>query len=116
MEDRSAGVLLFFFNDTAPSEIYTLPLHDALPIYAPVVAVRRVAHLQRPVARQPVQHRQDRPVEAPPHLQIARAHLCTPVTRSPRMPPPPSTQDGAALHRPPTPQLPTPHRRQPHRP
>src|SRR2546422_6086632 len=22
----------FFFNDTAPPEIYTLPLHDALPI------------------------------------------------------------------------------------
>src|SRR3712207_8901505 len=25
-------VLFFFFNDTAPTEIYTLPLHDALPI------------------------------------------------------------------------------------
>ena len=24
-------VLCFFFNDTAPTEIYTLPLHDALP-------------------------------------------------------------------------------------
>src|SRR2546427_9160598 len=24
--------LLFFFNDTAPTEIYTLSLHDALPI------------------------------------------------------------------------------------
>src|SRR2546430_8266263 len=24
--------LFFFFNDTAPPEIYTLPLHDALPI------------------------------------------------------------------------------------
>src|SRR2546430_7525673 len=23
----------FFFNDTATTEIYTLPLHDALPIY-----------------------------------------------------------------------------------
>src|SRR3989442_7652552 len=26
----------FFFNDTATTEIYTLSLHDALPIYAPV--------------------------------------------------------------------------------
>src|SRR5258708_37041017 len=26
-------VLLFFFNDTATTEIYTLSLHDALPIY-----------------------------------------------------------------------------------
>src|SRR3712207_7805269 len=27
------GSLLFFFNDTATTEIYTLSLHDALPIY-----------------------------------------------------------------------------------
>src|SRR5438876_567546 len=26
------SILLFFFNDTAPTEIYTLSLHDALPI------------------------------------------------------------------------------------
>src|SRR5258707_3557619 len=26
--------IFFFFNDTAPTEIYTLPLHDALPISA----------------------------------------------------------------------------------
>src|SRR2546429_4936301 len=25
--------LFFFFNDPAPTEIYTLPLHDALPIF-----------------------------------------------------------------------------------
>src|SRR5256885_6843565 len=30
----------FFFNDTATTEIYTLSLHDALPIYGRVV-VRR---------------------------------------------------------------------------
>src|SRR2546429_7384450 len=27
-----AGVFFFFFNDTATTEIYTLSLHDALPI------------------------------------------------------------------------------------
>src|SRR3712207_8803363 len=27
--------MLFFFNDTATTEIYTLSLHDALPIWAP---------------------------------------------------------------------------------
>src|SRR5258708_24464845 len=27
---------LFFFNDTATTEIYTLSLHDALPIYPPL--------------------------------------------------------------------------------
>src|SRR5215203_5474832 len=30
--DRSACAPSFFFNDTAPTEIYTLSLHDALPI------------------------------------------------------------------------------------
>src|SRR6266487_7076448 len=33
----------FFFNDTATTEIYTLSLHDALPIYEPV-PVRPGAH------------------------------------------------------------------------
>src|ERR1017187_10527718 len=33
---RDAGHPFFFFNDTATTEIYTLSLHDALPIcYAP---------------------------------------------------------------------------------
>ena len=27
----------FFFNDTATTEIYTLSLHDALPIYLKIV-------------------------------------------------------------------------------
>src|ERR1039458_10887335 len=30
---RCRSVFLFFFNDTATTEIYTLSLHDALPIY-----------------------------------------------------------------------------------
>src|SRR5256885_4314386 len=29
---RPLFYLLFFFNDRAPTEIYTFPLHDALPI------------------------------------------------------------------------------------
>src|SRR3712207_8072114 len=30
--------IVFFFNDTATTEIYTLSLHDALPIYsAPII-------------------------------------------------------------------------------
>src|SRR2546427_9406576 len=29
----SPGLILFFFNDTATTEIYTLSLHDALPIF-----------------------------------------------------------------------------------
>src|SRR5947208_11154988 len=32
-------LFFFFFNDTATTEIYTLSLHDALPIYACVFAL-----------------------------------------------------------------------------
>src|SRR3712207_7547548 len=32
-------LIVFFFNDTATTEIYTLSLHDALPIYIAVDAV-----------------------------------------------------------------------------
>src|SRR2546427_13178427 len=31
----------FFFNDTATTEIYTLSLHDALPIYPPAPSETR---------------------------------------------------------------------------
>src|SRR3989449_7662488 len=34
----TVGAFFFFFNDTAPTEIYTLPLHDALPIPARLTA------------------------------------------------------------------------------
>src|SRR5256885_822668 len=33
---------LFFFNDTATTEIYTLSLHDALPISAPSASPSRL--------------------------------------------------------------------------
>ena len=33
MTSFPASTTVFFFNDTATTEIYTLSLHDALPIY-----------------------------------------------------------------------------------
>src|SRR2546422_1961688 len=33
-------LILFFFNDTATTEIYTLSLHDALPIYTLLSSTR----------------------------------------------------------------------------
>src|SRR5258708_38149163 len=39
------AILFFFFNDTATTEIYTLSLHDALPIFE--VALRVLDHLGR---------------------------------------------------------------------
>src|SRR5688572_32488182 len=41
-------VLFFFFTDTSTSEIYTLSLHDALPILSHV-AIRAVARWSRGV-------------------------------------------------------------------
>src|SRR5205809_5643784 len=34
--------IFFFFNDTATPEIYTLSLHDALPISAPGLVLRLI--------------------------------------------------------------------------
>src|SRR2546425_6817629 len=39
----------FFFNDTATTEIYTLSLHDALPIYQGTVAAAETAAPRREV-------------------------------------------------------------------
>ena len=33
-QDKILDHRFFFFNDTATTEIYTLSLHDALPIYS----------------------------------------------------------------------------------
>ncbi len=43
---RCDSVLFFFFNDTATTEIYTLSLHDALPISPQrgVADIERLAH------------------------------------------------------------------------
>src|SRR5256885_6987334 len=40
----------FFFNDTATTEIYTLSLHDALPILDPIRALPRARARERPRA------------------------------------------------------------------
>src|SRR5687768_17858925 len=41
-------LLLFFFNDTATTEIYTLSLHDALPISTPARSCVSVKSWDRP--------------------------------------------------------------------
>src|SRR3712207_8035668 len=48
--------ILFFFNDTATTEIYTLSLHDALPIWGST---------GRPGHRGPAPHRSRRAVRRP---------------------------------------------------
>src|SRR2546430_12849217 len=45
------SVLYFFFNDTATTEIYTLSLHDALPICVRVDGLPRRRRRARPSPR-----------------------------------------------------------------
>src|SRR6266853_6934298 len=45
----------FFFNDTATTEIYTLSLHDALPIPPPSATLRRLLFAAPPRAQAPRQ-------------------------------------------------------------
>src|SRR5947209_11906729 len=37
-------VFIFFFNDTATTEIYTLSLHDALPIFAATEIIEKLVY------------------------------------------------------------------------
>src|SRR2546426_2077576 len=56
--------LFFFFNDTATTEIYTLSLHDALPILSPRRG-GRVSHRRR-------QRRRDHAVTEPESSRIGQ--------------------------------------------
>src|SRR5688572_32999600 len=70
----------FFFNDTATTEIYTLSLHDALPIYLPIHAGRRAGHVRagglvRPDRRRlPLDRKSTRLNSS--HSQISYAVFC----------------------------------------
>src|SRR5258708_20592834 len=44
---------VFFFNDTATTEIYTLSLHDALPIYCPRELARERVEVLREAGGSP---------------------------------------------------------------
>src|SRR3712207_7058764 len=72
MDNVSRDDALFFFNDTATTEIYTLSLHDALPIcpHRPVVVG----------LAQPRRQRRDR-------LGPQRVQLVRPIERQRREPP-----------------------------
>src|SRR3712207_8272522 len=50
--------MFFFFNDTATTEIYTLSLHDALPIYEDRQAIGAVVDLGKhgPHTLRPARH------------------------------------------------------------
>src|SRR2546430_16236540 len=60
----------FFFNDTATTEIYTLSLHDALPIYDQASGRPRPRHAR---ARAELAHRLERARERPRLTDSPRA-------------------------------------------
>src|SRR5687768_18372170 len=64
---------VFFFNDTATTEIYTLSLHDALPIFILFVELA-ISHLS-------AVPRQDDLVGIDPHRAAAGRSACGVVTR-----------------------------------
>src|SRR5690349_25084924 len=74
----------FFFNDTATTEIYTLSLHDALPIYRQGADRRgedlrgagAVAHIRRNDRRGPRQAAGARSEEHTSELQSRRDLVC----------------------------------------
>src|SRR6266513_1876261 len=47
LEKKQARHFIFFFNDTATTEIYTLSLHDALPISIPYAKLRARRRVRR---------------------------------------------------------------------
>src|SRR6202171_6868395 len=55
---RQISLVIFFFNDTATTEIYTLSLHDALPIWRGW-GIRRRAWPHRPRRRSPASPRSE---------------------------------------------------------
>src|ERR1039458_8731653 len=62
--------IFFFFNDTATTEIYTLSLHDALPIWARCLPAPSSAHCPC------LAHRQCRSEEHTSELQSLRHLVC----------------------------------------
>src|SRR6266849_6886392 len=78
---------LFFFTDTAPTEIYTLSLHDALPIARPQIAAK--------VTSEPAPAAQPEPKPAPT-FSVASAGTQTVLLSEP--PRPPETIPGSSAN------------------
>src|SRR5258705_8793428 len=69
--DFSLKFFFFFFNDTATTEIYTLSLHDALPISAAGAATEEIA-AARGVGRAERERPRERALHADIPVLIAR--------------------------------------------
>src|SRR5258708_20114074 len=77
----------FFFNDTATTEIYTLSLHDALPISCTVFSSGSAPVNQAGTDTNSVELGLKFNSDQAGFIKIGRAHNLTPNTRSPPTPP-----------------------------
>src|SRR2546430_14747816 len=75
--DFSKSIFFFFFNDTATTEIYTLSLHDALPICypAPAPSARRPSLWASPQSALRMKDRKSTRLNSS-HSQISYAVFC----------------------------------------
>src|SRR2546430_3742870 len=70
-------IFIFFFNDTATTEIYTLSLHDALPISRPSCSRRRTWRAMMSYRRPtPILPRSEEHTLNSSHSQISYAVFC----------------------------------------
>src|SRR3712207_8391527 len=75
-------LLFFFFNDTATTEIYTLSLHDALPISQQEDRQRGPqSRLERAEDQQQTGQRGHRPDQLGPHLRAGQLGVDRKSTR-----------------------------------
>src|SRR6266699_4889421 len=75
----ASAISYFFFKDTATTKIYTLSLHDALPILPDELDARRAWRIRRGfVVRRIVDHHQDRKSTrlTSSHVRISYAVFC----------------------------------------
>src|SRR2546430_11598004 len=85
MTQKLAKYFFFFFNDPAPTEIYPLPLHDALPIYPKGKnAFYHKIGLYRDRLKQPMTDRKSTRLNSS-HSQISYAVFCL-KTKSYKLP------------------------------
>src|SRR3712207_8262601 len=84
--------MCFFFNDTATTEIYTLSLHDALPISPSSSAPPAV-----PATTSPAMDHPTRPPSRPPTTPSPRAARSS-CAKAPTSPPPPSRSPRSEEH------------------
>src|SRR6266403_5715380 len=69
-------IFLFFFNDTATTEIYTLSLHDALPIQPPGEFLSATPRRASVLVQDPRRCGQSRSEEHTSELQSRRDLVC----------------------------------------